>query len=336
MKIAIRTEGGKGIGFGHIMRCLSLYYELEKRGAKPFFIVNSDESVLGQFKNVIKHFTFDWQNAYERTSELVKGIDVLVIDSYKMKAEEYIGLSKMVKLLVCLDDFNRINYPSGIVLNGSVCARKFSYPEKEDIIYLLGSEYAFLRREFCKPYDRIIKKDINNVLITFGGDDANNSTPRIMELLLNNFDCTLNVVIGWGFINTDYMDEYKNNKKVRFIFKPGAEAMRDLMLSCDIAISAGGQTTFELAVTGTPAIGICVADNQEMNLKGWSEVGFMKYAGWYNDSRFLENVKNCFDELRSQQIRKEASEIGKKYVDGIGSSRVATQILEKFDKTTCN
>ena len=50
--------------------------------------------------------------------------------------------------------------------------------------------------------------------------------------------------------------------------------MRDLMLSVDVAITAAGQTTYELMSCGVPMIPIKVVDNQKWNILGLQNEGF--------------------------------------------------------------
>lgn len=50
--------------------------------------------------------------------------------------------------------------------------------------------------------------------------------------------------------------------------------MLSLMLKCDIAVTAAGQTTYELARIGLPTIAIGVVENQKFNIDGWLEIGF--------------------------------------------------------------
>lgn len=328
MKMAICTEGGKDIGFGHIQRCLSLYQELNAKGIESFFIINHDEEALRQLNGGIKYFTYDWENIHECIKELTKDIEVLIIDSYKMKQERYIAFSKVVKLLICIDDLNRIEYPDGIVINGAIYAGKINYPRNKNMIYLLGTEYICLRKAFSMPFQRKTKKKVKDILLTFGGSDSKNLTSRLIELLLRNFDFDIKAIIGKGFKDVGYIEEYKKEGRVEFVFDADAQRMRDLMLTSDIAISAGGQTTYELAATGTPTIGICVADNQERNLEGWAEVGFIKYAGWYDDGQLLKKLEDYLNELGKYEARMAISELGKKYVDGKGSERVINRIVE--------
>ena len=45
MKAVIFTEGGKGIGFGHVIRCLAIRRAFERAGIKTELIVEGDRSV---------------------------------------------------------------------------------------------------------------------------------------------------------------------------------------------------------------------------------------------------------------------------------------------------
>ena len=104
--------------------------------------------------------------------------------------------------------------------------------------------------------------------------------------------------------------------------------MKEVMINSDIAISACGQTLYELARIGLPAIGICIAENQSQNIKGWEDVGFLEYIGWYNDKDLENNLKKAISKLKSKEERKTRSAIGKKCVDGQGARRVVSRILE--------
>lgn len=58
-----------------------------------------------------------------------------------------------------------------------------------------------------------------------------------------------------------------NTEYVRF---PDAERMKDVMAGSDLAISAAGQTLYELARIGLPTIAIAVARDQLGNVEGWT------------------------------------------------------------------
>ena len=56
----------------------------------------------------------------------------------------------------------------------------------------------------------------------------------------------------------------------------------------DLAISASGQTLYELACIGVPTIAIGIIDNQKNNIKNWINQGFIEYAGCWNDESYFK------------------------------------------------
>ena len=81
------------------------------------------------------------------------------------------------------------------------------------------------------------------------------------------------------------------------IYSPTAEEMKNVMINSDIAVSAAGQTLGELARVGVPAIAIGIADNQINNVRGWSNVGCIEYAGWHDDTYLREKLLSCIASL---------------------------------------
>ncbi|MDQ7082427.1 MAG: glycosyltransferase [Aquificota bacterium] len=82
-------------------------------------------------------------------------------------------------------------------------------------------------------------------------------------------------MIGKGFRNIDEI-KASADPNTELIFYPSAEEMKNLMLDADIAISAGGQTLYELARVGVPTIAVAVAENQMWNVSEWQEAGFIE------------------------------------------------------------
>ena len=83
------------------------------------------------------------------------------------------------------------------------------------------------------------------------------------------------------------------------------------MLESDIAISAAGQTTYELARISLPTIMIKVAKNQDLNIKGWLNHGFCEYAGFWINNNLLYNILCSINRLKKIEIRQIMSKIVK-------------------------
>lgn len=272
-KMYILTEGGHKVGYGHITRCSALYEELEKREYDVTFVINGDDevsSVLGDKKFILK----DWRDK-NYLSNLLYEKDCVIIDSYLANEDIYEYIAYRVKKALYIDDNMRINYPKGIVCNPSIYGKELKYPFKEDMKYLLGIDYVILRKEFINIPEKKFKDKIEDILITFGGSDITNITPKILKELRKNYSqVNKHVIIGKGFIN---LEEIKNisDEKTFFYYNLDAEEMKNLMLKCDFAISAAGQTIYELLRVGIPFIPIQVADNQENNIKGLEKIGII-------------------------------------------------------------
>ncbi|MDP8230773.1 MAG: glycosyltransferase [Candidatus Gorgyraea atricola] len=302
MKIVIITEGGRNVGFGHITRCLGLRSELEKKRIEVCFIINDDVNAAEKIKG--KNFKIYKNN--EDILRLVRGSDCAIVDSYILNKDVYLEIKNSVRLLVSIDDNKRIEYPPGMVLNGAVYAKDMGFIESDGITYLLGPEFMPMRQEFVNIDKKSTKENIENILISFGGTDFKNMTSKVKDFTSKIFpDATINTIEG--------------DKKIDYVLR--------LMQEADIAISAGGQTLYELARVGTPALGVCVADNQLNNLKGWEKIGFLKFCGWYNFENLFKNIEDALLHVTSKVVRKEMKKSGQSLIDGRGAKRVAEKII---------
>ena len=309
MNILILTEGGKNVGFGHITRCISLYEAFEEKDINPELLVNGDSSILDLLR--LKNFQrFDWVKNEERLFKILIHSDFIIIDSYLAEKSLYNKISKMTDgRIIMIDDYNRIDYPKGIVVNPSIYGNKINYSRKSNTIYLMGKDYIILRKEFWNIPTKKINKEIKDVLVTFGGMTNHNIFNEIEKFIIKKSCFNFNVI------------STKNNKL-------SAIEILDFMLKADVCISGGGQTTFELARVGVPTIGICLAENQLGNLIGLEKVGFLKFAGWFNDNDLFQEIKENFNKL-DYNTRLKMSKASKKYIDGQGARRIVSGILEE-------
>jgi len=201
IRVSIITEGSGKIGFGHLTRCLSLYQAFEEKGCSVKFIVNGDLTIKSLLEQT-EHEIFNWLTDHLKLFQSLQGTDIVIIDSYLATEELYLKISEFVSLAVYIDDNQRINYPKGIVVNGSINAEKLNYPQKDEIEHLLGSQYIPLRSPFWEVGKKKINSTIKIVMVTFGGDDLRNLTPDTLKILTTHFPhLKKTVIIGKGFGN---------------------------------------------------------------------------------------------------------------------------------------
>lgn len=331
VKVTILTEGGRGIGLGHITRCLSLYQAFEDYGVQAEILINGDESVMGLLGN-IKHERFNWLVQNGDLFEKIKGADIVIIDSYLAGLDLYVKISNMVNILACFDDDLRLDYPRGIIINGAVLAEQMPYPKRENVKYLLGTQYTPLRKEFWDVPPKHIRKKVETIMVTFGGSDIRNLTSRVLEMLIAAYpEIVKKIIITNGFQNTDEIKRLRDGN-TELIYCPDSAGMKQVMLESDIAITAGGQTLYELARAGVPAITVRVAENQLINVCNWEGIGFIENAGLWSDKGLTEAIRCKLDLLKCAGGREHRSVIGNEIVDGAGSTRIVKKLLCEFHK----
>jgi spore coat polysaccharide biosynthesis predicted glycosyltransferase SpsG len=327
--LIVITEGGVDFGFGHVTRCLAIASEFESLGFNIGFIVNGDRSIDAILAG--KSFTiFNWNHEQRKLiSHFIDG-SIVLIDSISISDSLILKLEKLNIIIVFIDDERRRNILNrGFVLDWTVLSDEQDHfiHKKKNVTYLLGSSYTPLRKEFYLAKKNNIKQNLETILITFGGSDSMSLTPEVLKTLVDNFpEINKHVVIGPGFKNIENITKYKD-KNTDLIFNVNAEKMARLMQNCDIAIASGGQTLYELAQVGTPAIVILIVENAKHDTVGWDKVGSVKNIGWYYDDNLLENLIATIKTLKNMSERESMQQKGQKYISANGAKVLVDSIL---------
>ena len=244
--------------------------------------------------------------------DLIRGSAIVVIDSYLAPKSFYAKIKCLSEspYVAVIDDYNRLNYDANVIINPSVCSEnEAGYTKKSQVKHLVGPKYVILRREFRMPSKKKINRNLKKVMITFGGIKHACLVAKIVDLIME-----LN--LNFSIVNLE-------NEPF------SAGRMRSLMERADLCISAGGQTTYELARCGVPAISICFADNQKRNLECWQKIGFIKYVGWYNRKNLFMKLKSAISNLSDYRKRLIMSRLGRKLIDGRGVRRIVNFIVRQ-------
>ena len=159
-----------------------------------------------------------------------------------------------------------------------------------------------------------------------------NLTPQVIGWVTQTLpEADVDVVIGPLYKNSKDVEIAASRSK-RVHLHPDPD-IGSLIRACDIAVSGGGQTTYELAATGTPAVAIRVAQNQTLNLRGLSGARTLIWAGDAADKELGGKVVRSLSELaNSSSLRNELGTNGRNLVDGRGAIRVAEKIFEMTSK----
>lgn len=339
--IFIRVDANNKIATGHVMRTVSIAKQVRKLGGNCIFIV-ADEfavSIIQQndFEVICLNSTWnDLNQEIIKMQELIaeRQIKVLLVDSYFV-TEKYLHSLSERTFVAYIDDLNLFKYPVNAIINYSTYYDSFNYKSLNydtNVQFLLGTKYVPLREEFSQ-LTRKKKNTLKDVLITTGGTDSYHITYLLIKQLLNTelFDLiNLHVVMGKFNEDSERISKIAGNKENIILYK-NIDYMSQLMMKCDVAISAGGTTLFELCACGLPTISFGIADNQLQGISSLSEKGYINTVGdirmkinvgiseildkmWY----YIGNPEVCYQySARMQQL-----------VDGKGAERIARYLLE--------
>jgi UDP-2,4-diacetamido-2,4,6-trideoxy-beta-L-altropyranose hydrolase len=333
--IAFRTDGSTDLGFGHIRRCLTLAQALQKKGSITRFVVNREPSV----EKMLQKYGLDGavveaqaDRDLSQTLGYVRrwgGVQALIVDSYGVSGECFEDIHEPV--IVVIDDLADRPLPVDLVVNGAVNAGELSYRTSPQTRLLLGPEYALLREEFSSDPDRRIRTRVERVLIITGGADPSALTPKLIAWTHKAIGKVAQDVVVGPFFTDDVLRQIEKlvDNDSSIILHRDPQHLRDLMLKCDVAIAGGGQTTYELAATGTPAVTIRLAYNQSGNLRGLSAHGSLEWAGDIHEGDLERRVIGTLRSLAENPDKRAAmSRTGRALVDGQGAGRVAKAVLD--------
>lgn len=333
--VGIRANAGSSIGFGHVRRCLSLAEALLSRGAKVVFLVNP-ESAPEQWMPQGPAAAVETVSAIEAatliaTNEHIgnRGIRALVVDSYESGAAAF-GTVK-VPVAAIVDAPPPAPLPVSLLINGAADAPAHQHPLAPGSRALLGPDYILLQRAFEAVPSRQVKNQVEGVLVTTGGGDERGLSLLLAAAARRAMPSARIVVVAGRYFPPGLVDALEQLS----ISDPALDLVRSpptlhtLMLNADLALTTGGQTTYELAATGTPACAVRLAANQTGNLAGLSAAGTLDWVGDVGEAGLEARLEGFLRRLAADTPRREKmSCAGQTAVDGQGSARVAKAVLE--------
>lgn len=340
--VGIRVDANEYIASGHIMRCLSIADALLELGEDVVFFTSDDSAAdlikKRGFKAVL--IPSKWDHKDEEIEDLIRKLDVykpriMLVDSYQV-TENYLRRLHEVVRVAYIDDLNSFDYPVDIVINYSIYAEDIDYPKNK--VYLLGIEYAPLRKQFDLS-DKLIDKTIERrreskqILVTTGASDPYHVAEKIISGILNEpklRDYRIAVVKGryWDKFGKDSIKADQLNRVDSF---ENVENMAELMLNSSMAVSAGGSTLYELCACLVPTVTFSCADNQLGNVKCFAERRIMYYVGDARTSDDYHNkIINRLTELsENRSIYEKSIEKMKEMHCAGGAIRIAEAISSK-------
>ena len=190
---------------------------------------------------------------------------------------------------------------------------------------LLGPHYALLGPEYAQLHPLVSPRtELKRVLVFFGGVDPDNLTGRALEALLDPSlaHLAVDVVLGLQSPHRKKVEELVACRPHTTLQGP-LPSLAGLIARADLAIGAGGATTWERACLGLPSLVVAIAANQLPFSEALAKAGHVQLLG-DEASVTAEKIRSALRSVIAQPLAREAASA---LTDGWGASRLAMAML---------
>lgn len=311
MTIVFRTDSSLQIGSGHVMRCLTLADELRQRGADVMFVCRTHP---GHLIGLIEDKGYKVVRLQQSESEYITTLDDvahaawlgvsweqdaaetitavgdtqpkwLIIDSYAIDRRWENKLRPHVGKIMVIDDLADRSHDCELLLDQNLyqaMEARYDNLVPGNCHKLLGPRYALLRPEFAAARKNLRQRDgaVKRILVFLGGVDSTNETEKALRALagVSNRQLEIDVVVGGGNLRKDQIQSFCAAND-GFHYHCQVDNVAELMAAADLAIGAGGATTWERCSVGLPSFVTALAENQQKLAETGARQGLFFYLG---------------------------------------------------------
>lgn len=349
MRILIRADASPRIGSGHVMRTLALAQALRSCGAQTMFACRPlppSLRALAETSGIYAELP-NW-NEPSGPAELPWGenhrvqdiadctaafadwkADWVVVDHYASDPRWERAATAFAGRVAAIDDILRA-HDCDLLVDGNLHGDRAYSDLPARTRQLVGPRYALLRPEFAQAHDAALARDgpVRRLLVFLGGMDRGNATGLVLEALGRiepaQRPSQVDVVIGPDHPLAEQVAATCH--AAGFTCHKGSSEMARLCLEADLAVGAGGSSTWERCSVGLPALSLRLADNQRAIIHYGSRAGVLYEpgAGPMTPEKLAMHLRALID---NPGLRHLISRNALAMVDGRGATRVAQAIL---------
>lgn len=366
---AFRVDASLQIGTGHVMRCLTLADSLRNYGHQCHFICREQPGNLIEYiKNlgfavhilpIIDRVNLTWdldeirapytqwlgvdlKTDANQTSLLIQSLSIgwLIIDHYALdhRWEKCIKNENAHLKIMVIDDLADRSHIATILLDQNFGRKAEDYDGlvPDNCRVLIGPKFALLRPEFARYRPESLLRrtgdKLTHLLISMGGTDnvdATTSVLRALQAAKLPCDFRLSVIMGSSAPALSRVRVLASQMAWRTEVLIDVRNMAGLMADADLAIGAGGITTWERCCLGLPSAIVETAANQEGIAELLENSGAAVAIGQLSDVDFNERVVEAIYKLIQLDTNLSISHRAAEICTGLGANLVAERIMEE-------
>lgn len=358
MKVVVRVDASGRIGSGHLVRTLTLADSLRDQGAQVTFVCRDHpgaalERVRQRGFSVVELTAPEaqvgratWlgvpvdQDAEESITALAgTRPDWLVVDHYGLECRWQQRLRSYVGRILVIDDLADRRHDCDLLVdqNHGAGQRQSRYRElAPEATALLGPRYALLDAAYRRHRDCGLREigPVRRVLVFLSAAD----TPKVLDMIvavLERLDrdggpeapLQVDLVMSRQSCHWQRMQE-RFQTRPHWRLRELMPNLAALLAHTDLAIGAGGATTWERLCLGVPSAAVILADNQRAAVQALAADGLLVSLG-EADVLEQEAVYQAIAGLvQDTAHRRRMAQAGAELVDGLGAARVVGHMLD--------
>jgi spore coat polysaccharide biosynthesis protein SpsF len=327
----IRCDGGGQYGYGHVKRMVALARALRDReGIGSIFVVNGTADALTPIKGAgFEAITIDKMHDAQMLGELVKARhpDLLICDLRDgVSGAELEAVARDVAITAVIDDASERRLAADVAYFPPVPQAFQLDWTGSDCVARIGWEWAVLGLARTKLKERVHAAR-PSLLVTMGGSDPAELTLRCARALAR-LDPAFRArfVIGPGMKNGPRTAKLIAGLAPNFETIEGANGLATEFAACDVALTAFGVTSYELAAYGVPALYIALTEDHARSASAFENAGMGTLLGLESSIEDGDIARGVWALLGDAARRRDMRAAGLMTIDGEAAGRIAADL----------
>lgn len=285
--IIIHARGNETLGIGNLARSYELIKHLTpKYNVIGIFECNEELFSRYNLKNIYRtNHLEESLKLIEQNKSSIYICDIVAPNKNLSDSLRQLGVKKIIH-------FNEIDY--GFEPDILFVTDGFDYNIEVNCKVYRGFEYYIVGEEILKNRKKEFSsiKNINNILICFGGADPANFTEHFAKTISDS-KYNYSIVLGPA-MSKERKTLIKTIKKDNITYIDSPTNMTELLLKSDLLVTLGGMTTYEAMCLGVPASAV-----------RWEYLSYnVKSFGEKNMITDLGNIENAYNNLLNLDLEK--------------------------------
>jgi len=331
--LAFLTEANARIGTGHLVETLKIAGGIGGPNTTIVVPRGAPEKLLAEAGIPVKLISDFSPSTLEMLARELgrNGTKWVVTNLRRVNNPQIHSLTTGGLGVICIDELGGRQLDCARVINPSPVEEYHRYTSKYPGFRLYdGPAYMPLSPEYAQwnSSPRSYEGPVRCLVVAMGGVDRTGATLRILNALRGwRPDIQRHVVLGAGFAWANELETLLKEAGEAWTLHHNLPGLAELLGRADAGFTAGGNTLFEMACVGTPALVLHEDPHEAAHGKIFSQAGFAHWLG--NGQEFsAQTLKNALESLDDPRLRRRCGETGRKLVDGKGLERISRIIQE--------